>query len=242
MKANLNYFVWVVAYIDATYINKVHDELARHREYAEIEACIPTIKILKKSFKGKQQFEHIPLMFNYGFFKIPRKFALSKNYMDALQRDVSCIFGWVKDPAKVYSKKPTIRMDGEGPFKNRTDVDIEFATATGEEVAALLKDNFNYSAHDKTDIDKLKLGQIITLHGYPWDGLEAEVKEINEKSQEVKVEIRIFNVMKGVTIGFDNIFFSVYHKKNYDDSVLLSSAIEFSTSFDKKRQKGSSDE
>ncbi len=238
-EAKLNEFVWVIAYIDASYISKVERELSKHAEYNEVKAFIPTIKILKKSFKGKQHFEEVPLLFNYGFFKIPRKYAIHFQYLEALKSHVSCIYAWVKDTSKVYGENPKIRPDGKSVY---ADNDVAIATATDEEISNLLRETFHYSAHDKDEVDRLKPGDLIRLHSYPWDGLDAEVVSIDTKKREVKVSIKIFEVLKEVKISFDNVFFTMYHNKNYDDSMLLASSVEFDISIQRKSQKNSKDE
>lgn len=238
--AKLNEWVWVIAYIDSSYIGRVNDDLSKYPEYKDVTAYIPTVKLLKKSFKGKNTFEEVPLLFNYGFFKMPRKYAIHKNYLENLKRDVACIFSWVNDPSKVFSVKPKIRPDGKSIYTDNNNIPV--ATATAEEVSRVLKETFNYSAHDQTDIDKLKPGDRIVLHGYPWENIEAEVVEINQKKQELKVKIRIFDVMKDVKVSFDNVFFSVYHNKNYDDSVILAQSMDMTTSLDKKTHKKFKDE
>src|SRR5882757_7780452 len=108
-KADNNYYSWVVAYIDSTFISSVEKELSKFEIYREIEAYIPTVKVLKKTFKGKQTWEEVPLLFNYGFFKIPRKFAVHHKFLEDLKNNISCIYAWVKDPVKVVKTKPKLR-------------------------------------------------------------------------------------------------------------------------------------
>lgn len=215
-KPDAHYFSWVIAYIDAAYIDKVTKELAKFREYREIEAYIPTVKILKKTFKGKQTFEEVPLLFNYGFFKIPRKFAIHHKFLDDLKDNISCIYAWVKDPHKIVKKAKNLKL-GEKTFYSEKE--IPAATATAKEIAILTKDSFNYSAHSADDIDKVKPGSMITLRGYPFEGVVATVIEINPKKENVKVKINIFDQLREVDVSFDNVFFTIYHARNYDDSV-----------------------
>lgn len=221
-KPDAHYFSWCIAYIDASFISKVGAELAKYREYKEIEAYIPTVKILKKTFKGKQTFEDVPLLFNYGFFKIPRKFAIHKKFLEDLQQNISCIFGWVKDPHKIRKKATNLKL-GERTFY--PEKEIPAATATAEEISRLVKDSFNYSAHSSDDIDRVGPGSMITLRGYPFDGVTATVVEINPKKEVVKVKISIFDQMRDVEVSYDNVFFTMYHSKNYDDSVSIKNSL-----------------
>src|SRR5688572_29236437 len=125
-----NYYCWLVAYIEAEYIPKVQEDLKKKKDFDEIEVYIPTVKILKKKFKGKEQFEEVPLLFNYGFFKVPRHLAVSRKFLDKMKESISCIFAWVRDPLKVISTHPKMKPDGGRVY---SDGEIPIATATSEE-------------------------------------------------------------------------------------------------------------
>lgn len=196
--------VWVIAYVISGEIDKVQRELAKYPEYAEVEAYIPTIKILKKTFKKEDIFEEVPLLFNYGFFAIPLKYAVYRTYLDNMQKNISCIYSWVKDPAKDIIKGK----------KN-----VSCAIAHPKEIEELIKKSINIGAHSADDLQLLKPGDIITLRGYPWDGMEAELLAIDEKRQRVKVRLLLFSQLKEVDVSYDNVFFTIYHNNNHDDSV-----------------------
>lgn len=223
MKPDANYFSWVIAYIDSAYIDKVTTELAKFREYKEVAAYIPTVKILKKTFKGKQTFEDVPLLFNYGFFKIPRKFAVHHKFLEGLKENISCIYAWVKDPHKIVAKASKPLLLNEKSFYHEKE--IPAATATAKEIALLAKDSFNYSAHSADDIEKVKPGSMITLRGYPFEGVVATVMEINPKKETVKVKINIFDQLREIDVDYDNVFFTIYHAKSYDDSITVKNSL-----------------
>lgn len=237
MKSNAHYFSWCIAYIDSTHLDKVNKELAKYKQYAEVEAYIPTVKILKKTFKGKNTFEEVPLLFNYGFFKIPRKFAIHSKYLEDMKGHISAIYEWVKDPHKIKKSVSGLKL-GERDFYSEND--ISAATADPKEVAELMKKSFDYSAHSKTDIAQLHPGQMITLHGYPFDEVTVTVVEINPKKETVKVRLNIFDQMRDVDVSYDNVFFTIYHGRSYDDTVTvknsLNAMVEFG-SLDKKTAK-----
>jgi hypothetical protein len=215
--AKSNYFCWVVAYINAEFLHLVKGQLAKYPEYDEVEAYIPTIKVLKKQFKGKEQFEEVPLLFNYGFFKIPRKFAIHKNFLEDMQKNVSCIYAWVKDGAKAVNTRVK---------QSQTDRDIPIATATAEEIADLIRNTINIGAHSAEDLDLLKEGDYITLRGYPWEGSEAIFVGINEKKRKVKVKLILFDQYKELEVSYDNVFFTIYKDKNWDDSITTKDSLD----------------
>jgi transcription antitermination factor NusG len=204
MKALGNEYCWVVSYIDSEYLPIVKQQLGKFPEYKDVEAYIPTIKVLKKTFKGQNIFEEVPLLFNYGFFKIPRKYAIHSEYLANMQKNISCIYGWVKDGA------------------NRKN----WAIVTPHEIAELIRATVNIGAHSSEDLNLLKPGELITLRGYPFDGVPAEFISMDEKKRKVKVKIVIFDQIKEVEVSFDNVFFTIYHNKNYDENQLSKNSLD----------------
>lgn len=207
---NQERYCWLIAYIDSAYITKTKDELQKYPEYEDVEAFIPTIKILNKTFKKEEHFLEVPLLFNYGFFKIPRSVAVYQSYLEQMQRNISCIFAWVKDPVKkIITQKP----------KNLTDYHVNCATATPIEIAKLVRDSFTMTAHTYEELSRFKSGDFIVLRGYPWDGINAQIIEIDDKRRKVQVQIEIFSTSKPMWVDFDNVFFSVYQDNNFDDKL-----------------------
>lgn len=223
MKKDNNYFSWLTAYIDSTQIEKVKQELSSQAAYAEIEAYIPTVKVLTKTFKSEDYFEEVPLLFNYGFFRVPRKFAVHARFLDEMKENISCIYAWVKDPAKVIKRKPKLRLDAKSVYSEN---EIMVATATSKEISRLIKESFNHSAHSPEDLAKVEPGQYITLRGYPWDGVKAKIVELNTDKKKIKVEINIFDQLREVMVAYDNVFFTIYHNKNFDDSVSVRNTLD----------------
>lgn len=221
-KPNSHLFSWLIAYINTSYIDRVYTDLKKNPEYRDIEVYIPTVKILKKTFKKENYFEDVPLLFNYGFFKIPRKYAVHKRFLEDLKTNVNCIFAWVNDPLKVMGKKPNLRPDNKFTWD---DTHVPVATATSEEIATLVQAAYQTSVYDGDDINRLNPGMIIKLRGYPFDNILAEVVEVYPKKHKVRVNIEMFDQVKDVLVSFDNVFFTIYHSGSYDDSVTLASSL-----------------
>lgn len=214
-------FVWVIAYINSKLIKHVQRDLNKYPEYKKVEAYIPTVKILKKTFKKQNIFEEVPLLFNYGFFKIPRKYALHKDWLENMKNNISCIYAWVRDPARGMVTNGSI------------------AIATSKDITRLLKESINLGAHTADEINLLHEGKEIVLRGYPWEGVNAKVLSIDHKNKMVRVEIRIFDQFRPTNVSFDNVFFTIYHSdKNYDDALMGDKSIdEMGKNFDKIQKK-----
>lgn len=209
----LRYYAWLVAYINSDHLHLVQSQLAKFQEYEEVQPFIPTVRVLKKKFKGKNHFEEVPLLFQYGFFKVPRKFAIHWRFLEGMQENISCIFGWVKDPVKIIK-------GGMG------DTSIPVATATPREIAKLVKASMDIGAHGAEDLHMIKPGDFIILKGYPYEGVEAEFVEVNPKKKTVKVRIIMFSQKKDVDVSYDNVFFNLYQNKGYDDSVSTEKSLD----------------
>lgn len=219
-------FSWCIAYISTAFIETIQRELNEHEEFSEIEAYIPTVKILKKKSKGHNRFEYVPLLFNYGFFKIPRNKAISASFLAKLKEKVTCIYGWVSDTNKILWVKPVLKANNKFIY---TDKNVPVATASNKEIANLIRISSDISVHSKDNIDELKEGMYVTLRGYPWDGLLAKILKIYPNKKEIKVEGIIIqsseekpaeeNVLKIMKLSFDTICYTVYRGKAYDDTV-----------------------
>lgn len=63
------------------------------------------VNVLKKTHKGKMQFEEIPILFNYGFIKMPSEFAYSRPFLNKLKRNISGIRTWLKATETLHPRK-----------------------------------------------------------------------------------------------------------------------------------------
>lgn len=203
--------VWLIAYINRSFIDSVTRELIQY-DYDDIEAYIPTVRVLRKTFKGQRMFEFVPLLFNYGFFKVPYQLACSAEALLELRSRITAIYGWVKDPTvTLLNDGPGLRFDNE----NFINAKPKAAVATDKEVARMIKASESMSIFSAEDLARFKPGQYIKLEGYPFDNMPAEIVKINPKKREVKVKLLMDAIVKEVTVSFDNVFYSIY--KNYDE-------------------------
>jgi len=209
-KSKLDETVWVIAYINRDHIHLVEKELHQY-EYSKVKVLIPTIKILRKKFKGKDHFEEVPLLFNYGFFSIPIRNAINPEYLSELRQRITCLYGWVKDITEM-SSHANFRMDDQGIKEALSNL----AIAKDSELASLLGEAQIKGVHDSRDIDRLEKGQLIRLKGYPFDDMDAEFISINKSKKEVEVMLHIGEIMKIAKVSFDNVFYTVY--EDFDKS------------------------
>jgi len=195
-------YVWVIAYIDSKFVCKVDRDLER---FLGIEARIPTVKVLRKNFKKKAHYDEKPLLFNYGFFYIPKLMVMNPEFMVKLKTYVSCITGWVKDPVKELEV---------GRRKEATKV----ATCTEEELLILFQEAEEESIYSDKEVENLKEGQEVVMRGYPFEGIMAKIIRINKRKREVEVEIKTFGFIKNVLVQYENLIYNIY-KGGYQDNL-----------------------
>jgi hypothetical protein len=206
MESNENR-VWLVAYIVRDYIPNVQKDLTKHG-FDFVKVYIPTVKLLKKQFRGKNIYEEVPLLFNYGFFSIPFYKACDQETLLAMRKKIPCIYSWVKDTMSLVARKPTLRVDNTDLFKP------DVAIIDEREIISLLQTSEYCSVFSEDSIDKLKPKDYLILKGYPYEGIPAEIVKIDKVTKQVKVKLLMESMMHEVSVTFDNVYYTVY--SDYD--------------------------
>lgn len=210
-------YVWVIAYINRDYIDRVEVDLREHG-YGAVRVYIPTVRILKKQFKNKNIYEYVPLLFNYGFFLIPFNKACDADFLINMRIKIPAVYSWVSDPIAVLKKKPKLRMDNKetpemiGKYKvlKKKVGTAKVAIAREYEIAELMKTSEHMSVFSDDVIDQLEEGSFIILKGYPYENMPAEIISINKAKKTVKVKLLLETMMAEVMVHFENIFYTVY--------------------------------
>lgn len=200
--------VWVISYVSSKNLDRLERDLKRSRIYRGVKTFIPMVNVLKKKHKGKEHFDKVPFLFNYGFFRVPKYFIPNPHFLEKLKRDVDAIYGWVKDPCAVTE------VDYSKPNKYFLHNPSGVALANQKEIVRIKKSQNHKSVYSVSDIDNLYEGKIIILKGYPFDGLEAEVKSVDKGRKQVEVRLLLQMSIRTVKVSFDNIFYSIY-QDNY---------------------------
>ena len=162
---------------------------------------------MNKQFKNRNIYEYVPFFFNYGFFQLPFTKACDAEFLKQLRVNIPAIYSWVTDPIKTLKDNPKLRYDN---LKGQTQV----AIASEKEIAGLLKASENMSIFSDGLIEQLHEGQTITLKGYPYDEMIAEIVSINKRTKKVKVKLLLETFITQATVSFENIFYTVYSNFN----------------------------
>lgn len=183
-------WVWLIAHIRANLINTIDGDIEKSL-YPYIRPSIPKIRILKKQFKGSQYFDEVPLLFNYGFFKMPYNEACNLSILDYLKANINGIHSWL--------------------FKRyKTPNPLKVYTLEEEEVIRLMHLSKYESIYNGSSITEKMIGSIVSLKGYPFDNMSGELLSINPKREEAKVRLMLGDITRDVIISFGNLFYSAY--------------------------------
>jgi len=219
---------WCIFRVDIKNFQNIRKELDK-QGYKEIKVVVPTLSILKKRSKGRDIYEQIPLLFNYGFLRLTKEQAYSRPFLKKLQKNTPAIVSFLNNLESMHTKKKRKRVDGDD-FDDFSLV----ATATSQEVRRFKKLSRENTVYSFEDISNIQIGDYITLRGYPFNGIEATVLDINMKSKLVKVALYPNNGSMEVYLPFANVLYTIY--RNYDEDILLTNNIELNHSILKENE------
>jgi len=117
-------YVWVIVYISEKTLELAERDMVSLD--MDVHLFVPKIRILQKEFKGKKIYRYVPLMFNYGFLKVPFRYACSKEKLEEIRNNVNCILGYLRDPSVLH--------EGEQYCIGKYKIDDNLATVSSTEI------------------------------------------------------------------------------------------------------------
>lgn len=210
-------YVYCICYLDTKYYHLVPKDLL-DKGFSDCKSIIPTVKILYRASKNKTKYREVPILFNYGFIKIPTKKAYDRDFIRSLSNKVRGIRGFMKAPDSIHPKKKKARVDNMDIFDDFSKV----AIATKKEVRYFQRQARQNKRFSTEDLTQISIGDYIILKGYPYDGIEANVLDINYTNQTVKLLLYPENGKMELTLPFDSVIYSVY--QNYDPDIPLTNS------------------
>lgn len=213
-------YQWCIFHMDNKYWPKIKDEL-KDKGYRNIKVVIPTVSILKKRQKGKDIIEEVPILFTYGFIRIPTEKAYSRVFLNKLKKQIIGIHSFVKSLETMHPKRLKRRVDNAEDFDDFSIV----ATVPYSEVRRFKRISKKNKIYSKSEITSLKIGTYVTLRGYPYEGISATVEDINLTTQKVTLTLYPENGKMVVKLPMENVVYSIYH--NFDENKLYSNDREF---------------
>lgn len=213
-------YVYAICYIERKYFHLINQEL-RDNGYHHIRAIVPTVKVLRKAIKGKLNFEEVPILFNYGFIKMPAEKAFSRPFLNKMKRQISGIRAFLKDTQTIFPRKKRARIDNAEDFDDFSIVAI-CPRSEVNRFRRLAKENKKFSVED---IANIKIGDYIVLKVYPYEGVDATILDINLTQKTVKLMLYPEHGKMEITLPYDHVLYSVY--ANYDEDKLYANSREY---------------
>lgn len=196
-------YVWLIVYISEKTLELAERDLSSIS--LDIKLYVPKIRILQKEFKGKKVYRYVPLMFNYGFLKVPFRYACSKEKLEEIRTHINCILGYLRDPSLLHeSEECTI-----GKYK----LDDNIAIVSSREILRMVEEAESHSIFEYNS-ELIKVGRYITLIGYPYEGVPAQILKVDEENEKVKVRLELDITSMEIEIAFDNVYYTVYRTPN----------------------------
>ena len=216
-------YLYGIFRLNRKYWTTINEDLISHG-YSHIKVYVPTVKILKKVKSGKQYYEEIPLLFNYGFIKMKSDKIYNRVFLAKLSREIPGIQGWLRSLETMHPRKKKKRI------VNALDWDdfAKIAIVPRKMVRYYLTLSKNNEVYSYDDIVKLKIGDYIELRGYPFEGLGAIIQDINLTTRLVTVNISTGRNSLTLQLSMDQILYTIYN--DYDEDILHCSRGEFDIS------------
>lgn len=162
------------------------------KEYG-IEIVVPVTRVLKGKHRGRNNYEDVPYLFNFGFLRVPKFRRYNIDYLVKLKREIPLLLGFLRDT--------TLPSQG-----------FNFAMISSREVNRIIRDAGQSSIYSEHQEENIKIGDSIKLSGYPFEGLYGVVEKINKEKQNMVISIEISNgAPLKITVPFFNIYYTMYH-------------------------------
>lgn len=181
----------MIVYIDR---NKFLDtDIEKVEKEYGIEIVVPVTRVLKGKHRGRNNYEDVPYLFNFGFLRVPKFRRYDIDYLVKLKREIPLLLGFLRDT--------TLPSQG-----------FNFAMISSREVNRIIRDAGQSSIYSEHQEENIKIGDSIKLSGYPFEGLYGVVEKINKEKQNMVISIEISNgAPLKITVPFFNIYYTMYH-------------------------------
>lgn len=212
----LTHYSYCIFYLENKYYKTINSDL-KECGYHHIRAIIPTVRFIKKnSSRGKEVYQEEPILFNYGFMKIPTKLIYDRLFLNKLKRNISGIRSWLKHNEPLHRKRgKKARVDNAEDFDDYSQV----ATVPYSEVRRFIAISRENNHLSRADISTVRVGDYIMLRHYPYIGADAVVLEVDKSKSRIFLQIYPQSSKIETWLPTDMVIYSVY--ENYDPRKLL---------------------
>ena len=200
-----NFVYAIVRVNDETFLNIQHElDIAG---FSYLKAVVHHVPVLVSTRGGgKKEYIQVPLLFNYGFIRVPLELLYNREFVNEIPKVVPSIYGWLLSPEHLHKKKIKMRVDNRDIWDDFTQV----AIASKKEVLHLKRLAKAHQVFGLEDLATVPIGSYITLRGYPYEGLGATLLEVNLNTKQVKVQICETIASLDIWLDFEHVYYSPY--------------------------------
>lgn len=208
--------VYCIIYLNK-YWESIEKDLKKHH-YEDLKSYIPVVKLTEraksKDTVDKPRIRRVPLLFNYGFIKMPVEKALDRIYLRKIVKKIPGVAGFLKSPSTMHQRRIMKKIDNVEDFDDFSLV----AIATISEIKEIKRVEAKGEIFTKEDIVKLRVGDSVFLKSYPFYDTMAEILDININQKKAKV--RIYpesDYSMKVVLPLEDLMYTVY--RDFDDNI-----------------------
>lgn len=175
----------------------------------KVRVYIPYVSILSKTQGKKDLYENEPLLFNYGFMKIPIELVYDRVRLKRIAKSTPGIVSWLKSQDNMFPAKKRKRVDNSEDFDDFSVVAL-VKTREIKHIREVEKKNRIYS---NDELSSVSVGDYVILRGYPFEGVAASILSINYNKKKVRVQTHCLNGGLTLSLSFENVLISSYSYK-----------------------------
>ena len=145
--------------------------------------------------------------------------AYDRQFLNKLKRDIPGILNFLRSLESIHPVKKRRRIDNAEDFDDFSKV----ATVTRKEFKYYMELSRKNQVFSSEDIINLQVGTCLNLKGYPFNGLLAEIRNIDLANKLVTVDVILgeLNNKLTVKVPMENVLYTIYN--DYDEDKLLAS-------------------
>lgn len=207
-------YTYAICRLDHKFWPYINQEL-KDRGYKHIRAIIPVVKVPLRSKAGHNDYKEVPLLFNYGFIRMNTERAFNRQFLRKLKTQIPGITGWVHNTVTMHPRKQRKRIDNAEDWDDFSQV----ATVKKSDIKFYRRMARSKNIYSKTDVINLKIGEYITLHGYPFEGMGAQVLDINLTTKYISLGIPMGKGNIEVQMPLDQVLYSIYNDFNEEEFI-----------------------
>ena len=186
-----------------------------------VRIFIPYVSILSKTKGKKDIYENEPMLFNYGFMKLPMRLIYDRVTLKRIAKSTPGMVSWLKSQTNMFQAKKRRRVDNAEDFDDFSLL----AIVKDDEIRHMREIEKKNRIYSNDELSSISVGDYVILRGFPFEGLPATILSINYNKITIMVQTSSFNGGLTLLLPFENVLVSSYSYKEEIKEQLVSENI-----------------